>query len=132
MMQKFRTNACRVVLATVRMLGIVSATLVIGALIALIGVVLLLNLAGAGDYVIRHLTSKYLGTLPPGFAASKRGFSVYAILVVSIGTFFVGVALAAAVLWLGLALLGVSLAVFLAASVLAIRGEVATARGNKP
>ncbi len=119
------------VTATVRMLGIMSATLVIGALIALIGVVLLLNLGGAGDYVIRHLTSKYLGTLPPGFAASKRGFSVYAVLVVSIGVFFVGVALAASVLWFGLTLLGVSLAVFLAASALAIRGEVETARRSK-
>jgi len=87
-----------------------NAVLVIGALVSVAGGVLLANLVGAGDYVIRHLTSKPLGTLPPGFAASKGGFQVYALLVLAIGLVFLGVGVA---------------------SVLAIRGEVATARGNK-
>src|SRR6266508_2221314 len=90
MMQKFRTRACLVVTATVRMLGIVSATLVIGGLIAVVGVVLLLNLLGAGDFVMRTVTSRYLGSLPPGFAASKSGFRVYAALVIAIGLLFAG------------------------------------------
>ena len=48
------------------MLGIVNVLIVLGALVSLIGAVLLANLVGAGDYVIRHLTSRNLGTLPPG------------------------------------------------------------------
>src|SRR5881409_1577803 len=95
MMQKFRTKACFVVTATVRMLGIMNAVLVIGALVSVAGVVLLVNLGGAADYAIRHLTSRSLGTLPPGFAASKEGFQVYALLVLGIGLIFLGLGAAA-------------------------------------
>ena len=104
------------------MLGVMNAVLVIGALVSVAGGVLLANLVGAGDYVIRHLTSKPLGTLPPGFAASKGGFQVYALLVLAIGLVFLGVGVAASAVTPG---------AFGFASVLAIRGEVATARGNK-
>ena len=48
MMQKFRTKACFVVTATVKMLGVVNAVLVIGALISVAGVILL---------VVRDMTS---------------------------------------------------------------------------
>lgn len=131
MMQKFRTKACFVVAATFKMLGVMNAVLVIGALVSVAGGVLLANLVGAGDYVIRHLTSKPLGTLPPGFAASKGGFQVYALLVLAIGLVFLGVGVAASAVTPGAALLGIGLVAFGFASVLAIRGEVATARGNK-
>src|SRR5207247_11225886 len=90
MMQKFRTKACFVVTATVRMLGIVNAVLLIGALVSVAGVVLLVDLAGEADYTIRHLTSRSLGALPRGFAASKDGFQVYALLVLGIGLMFLG------------------------------------------
>ena len=73
------------------MLGIVNAVLVIGALISGLGAVLLANLVGSGDYLIRHLTSRSLGSLPPGYAASKRGFQVYALVVLAIGLVFLGV-----------------------------------------
>jgi len=131
MMQKFRTKACFVVTATVKMLGVVNAVLVIGALISVAGVILLVNLAGAGDYVIEHLTSRNLGTLPPGFAASRGGFQVYALLVLAIGLVFLGVGVAASAVVPGLALIGIGLVAFGFASVLAIRGEVVTARGKK-
>src|SRR5215471_21804172 len=95
MMQKFRTSACLVATATFKMLGIVAVILVIGAVITLAGVMLLFNLAGAGDFVMRHVTSKYLGSLPPGFANSKRGFRVYSITITSIGVIFLGIWVAA-------------------------------------
>ena len=131
MMQKFRTKACFVVTATVRMLGIVNAVLLIGALVSVAGVVLLVNLAGAADYTIRHLTSRSLGTLPPGFAASKEGFQVYALLVLGIGLIFLGLGAAATAVTAGIVLIGVGLTAFAITSVLAIRGEVATAKGKK-
>lgn len=131
MMQKFRTKACFVVTATVKMLGIVNAVLVIGALVSVAAVVLLANVAGAADYVIRHLTSRYLGTLPPGFAASKQGFQVYALLILGIGLVFLGLGTAASAVTAGTVLIGVGLTAFAITSVLAIRGEVVTARGKK-
>ena len=131
MMQKFRTKACFVVTATVKMLGIVNAVLVTGILISVAGVVLLVNLGGAADYVMRHLTSRYLGTLPPGFAASRQGFQVYALLVLGIGFLFMGLGVAVSAVTAGIVLIGVGLAAFAVTSVLAIRGEVETARGKR-
>ena len=128
MMQKFRTKACLVVTVTVRMLGIVSATLVIGALIVAIGVVLALNVLGAGDFVMRTVTSRYLGSLPPGFAGSKRGFRVYAALVIAIGLVFAGFGLAESSVDAGIAVFAVGGAAFIVLSVIAIRGEVETVR----
>lgn len=113
------------------MLGIVNVLIVLGALVSLIGAVLLANLVGAGDYVIRHLTSRNLGTLPPGYAASKRGFQVYALVVLAVGLFFLGVGLAASAVTSGAALIGIGLVAFAFGSVLAIRGEVRTYRGLK-
>ena len=104
---------------------------VIGVLLCLAGVMLLANLLGAGDYVIRRVTSRYLGSLPPGYAASKRGFRVYAILVLAIGVVFLGVGVTASTVLPGIVLLAVGIAAFIATSVIAIRGEVATARGPK-
>jgi hypothetical protein len=113
------------------MLGIVNAVLVIGVLISAAAVVLLTNLAGAGDYVIRHLTSKSLGTLPPGYAASKHGFQVYSLLVLGIGLVFLGLGTAATAVTAGIVLIGVGVAGFAISSVLAIRGEVTTAREKR-
>jgi hypothetical protein len=105
--------------------------LVIGVTLAVAGLVLLFNVAGRADFVMRHVTSKYLGTLPPGYANSKAGFRVYCVLLISIGCVFIGVFLAAKVVALGVALLLVGLAGFAATSVIAIRGEVATTREKK-
>ena len=92
------------------MLGIVAVILVIGAVITLAGVMLLFNLAGAGDFVMRHVTSKYLGSLPPGFANSKRGFRVYSITIISIGVVFLGIWVAASTVALGLVLMAAPIA----------------------
>ena len=131
MMQKFRTSACLVVTATVRMLGIVAFVLVIGVLLILAGIVLLVNLLGAGDYVMRTVTSKYLGSLPPGFAASKRGFRIYATLVLAVGLVCLGLALIERALPVAAGLLVLGAVIFGIGSVVAITGEVDTARRPK-
>ncbi len=108
-----------------------AVVLVIGALLFVAGLVLLLNLFGAGSYIIRRVTSQYLGTLPPGFAASKRGFRTYAVLVLAVGVLCLGLAVTAWLLPLGAGLLVIGAIAFGVASVVAIAGEIETARGHK-
>jgi hypothetical protein len=110
------------------MLEIVSVVLVIGVVLSLAGVVLLLNLFGAGAYVIRTVTSKYLGSLPPGYAASPRGFRVYALLVLAVGLVCLGFGLTGRLLPVGAGLIVIGAVMFGIASVVAIAGEVETAR----
>ncbi len=108
-----------------------AVVLAIGVALCVAGVVLLLNLFGAGDYVIRRVTSKYLGSLPPGYAASKRGFRIYAALVLAIGVVCLGLGLTFPLLPVGVGLIVVGAVGFGIASVAAIAGEIETARGNK-
>jgi hypothetical protein len=110
----------------------VAVVLAIGVVITLAGLVLLLNLFGAGDYVIRRVTSKYLGELPPGFAASKRGFRIYATLLISVGVVCVGLGMTARLLPIGAGLIVIGGAMFGIASVVAIAGEVEVYRAHKP
>ena len=105
--------------------------LVIGALLVVVGVVLLFNFAGAGAYVMRHVTSKYLGSLPPGYANTPAGFRVYSLLIVSIGVVFAGVAVAAWQAGLGVALMAAGGAGFVVLSALGIRGEGRVYRDQK-
>ena len=105
--------------------------LAIGVLLSLAGIILLFNVAGAGDVVIRRVTSRSLGELAPGFAASRGGFRIYAILVLAIGVAVVGLSVLNQSALGGVALLAAGLVVFAAASVLAIVGEVRTYRGLK-
>ena len=116
---------------TLRMLGIMAVVLVLGAVIVIVGVVLLVNLLGAGDYVMRTVTSKYLGSLPPGYAASKGGFRIYSLLVIAIGVVFAGVGLAGSLVTVGVALIAIGAAVFVVTSVIAIRGEGQTIRRGR-
>ncbi|OLB93709.1 MAG: hypothetical protein AUI15_18200 [Actinobacteria bacterium 13_2_20CM_2_66_6] len=108
-----------------------AAVLAIGAVLSVVGLVLLLNLFGAGDYAIRTVTSRYLGTLPPGFAASKRGFRIYAVLVLAVGILCLGLAATSWLLPLAAGLLVIGAISFGVASMVAIAGEVETARGHK-
>ena len=108
-----------------------AVVLAIGILLTVAGLVLLFNLFGAGDYVIRAVTSKYLGSLPPGFAASKRGFQVYATLLISIGMVCIGLGVTETLLPIGAGLIVVGAVIFGIASVVAITGEVERARGSK-
>ena len=79
------------------------------------------------DAVIRHVTSRSLGTLAPGYAATRGGMRVYAALVGSIGLTVAGLWLAG---WSAfgpwLAILGIAL--FIVYSFVAIAGEVRTYR----
>jgi len=109
----------------------VAVVLAIGILLAVAGLVLLFDVFGAGDYAIRAVTSKYLGSLPPGFAASKRGFGVYATLLIAIGIVCIGLGVAGNLPPIGAGLIVVGAVTFGVASVVAISGEVETARGGK-
>ena len=109
----------------------VSLVLAIGVLLVVAGLVLLLNLFGAADVVIRRVTSRSLGELAPGFAASRRGFRTYSTLVLAIGSMCVGLAVTARLLPVGAALLVLGAMTFGIASVIAIAGEVETYRGLK-
>jgi hypothetical protein len=109
----------------------VTLVLVIGVLFFVVGFVLLLNVFAAGDYVIRHLTSRSLGELAPGFAASRRGFRTYAALVLAIGILCVGLAMTDRFLPLAAGLLVLGAMTFGVASVIAIAGEVETYRALK-
>jgi hypothetical protein len=103
----------------------------IGVLLWVAGLVLLFNVAGAADAVIRTVTSRSLGELAPGFAASPRGFKVYAVLILEVGVAVTGLGMAGSSVLLGGALLVLGIAGFLAASVVAIVGEVRTYRALK-
>jgi hypothetical protein len=105
--------------------------LAIGILLCAAGVVLLLNLFGAADLVIRRITSRSLGDLAPGFAAGARGFRIYATLVLSVGILCIGLAATGWLLPLGAGLMVLGALVFGIASVIAIAGEVVTYRGLK-
>jgi hypothetical protein len=105
--------------------------LVIGVLLSLAGIALLFNVGGAADGVIRKVTSRSLGELAPGFAASRGGFKVYAALVLTIGVAVTGLGIADRSALLGIALLALGIAGFLVASVIAIVGEVRTYRALK-
>jgi hypothetical protein len=105
--------------------------LVIGVLLCLAGLILLVNLFGAADLVMRRVTSQPLGELAPGFAASRRGFRTYAALVLAIGILCFGLAATAWSIPLGAGLLAVGALTFGIASVIAIAGEVETYRALK-
>jgi len=109
----------------------VAVVLAIGVALSIAGLVLLLNLFGAGDDVIRRVTSRDLGSLPPGFAASKRGFRIYAVLVIAVGVLCLGLAATTWLLPLGAAVLVAGAITFGIASMVAIAGEVETARSQK-
>jgi hypothetical protein len=109
----------------------VGVVLAIGVVLVLAGLALLLNLFGSGDFVVRRVTSKALGELAPGFAASPRGFRIYAVLLLAVGVVCVGLAETAQFLPLGAALLVLGVLMFGIGSVIAIAGEIETYRGLK-
>jgi hypothetical protein len=109
----------------------VGIVLAIGVLLCLAGLILLLNLFGAADFVMRRVTSQPLGELAPGFAASRRGFRVYAVLILAVGILCLGLAATAWFVQLGAGLLVLGALTFGIASVIAIAGEVETYRALK-
>jgi hypothetical protein len=105
--------------------------ILIGVLLCLAGLALLFNVGGAGDLIIRRVTSRSLGELAPGYAASRGGFKVYATLVLAIGVALVGLGIADRSAVLGAGLLVIGIGAFVVASVIAIAGEVRTYRALK-
>ena len=108
-----------------------NVVLAFGIVLIVVGAAWLLNVLGAGDFVMRRVTSRNLGTLAPGFAASKKGFRIYSILVIAIGVLCVGVGMIERIVPLAAGLLVIGAITFGVASVVAIAGEVATYRGVK-
>lgn len=105
--------------------------LALGLLISAAGAVLLVNLFGAGDMVIQRVTSRSLGELAPGYAASPRGFRVYAVLLLAVGIVCVGLGVIDRSAALAVALIVIGALAFGVASVIAIAGEVETFRALK-
>ena len=70
--------------------------------------------------MIRNVTSRSLGSLAPGYAATGRGYIAYVALVGDIG--LVLLALSAEIPWLILLTTGL----FVGGSIAVLRGEVAT------
>jgi hypothetical protein len=105
--------------------------LAIGVILCVVGVTLLLNVGGAADTVIRRVTSRSLGELAPGYAASRSGFKVYATLILAIGVAVTGLEIADRSAPLGVSLLLVGVVGFAIASVIAIAGEVRAYRALK-
>jgi len=109
----------------------VAVVLALGVLLALAGIVLLLNLFGAGDFVVRRVTSRSLGELAPGYAATPRGFKTYAVLVLSVGLLCAGIGLTAVFVPLAAVVIVLAAVTFGVASMIAIAGEVETYRALK-
>jgi hypothetical protein len=105
--------------------------LAIGVVLSAAGLVLLFNVGGAGDFVIKRVTSQSLGDLAPGFASTKRGFNIYATLVLAVGVFALGLGVAGWYVPMGTSLMVLGGITFAGASVIAIAGEVETYRALK-
>lgn len=105
--------------------------LAIGIVLSAAGLVLILNVGGAADVVMRRVTSRSLGDLAPGYAASRRGFNTYAALVLAIGVFALGLAVAGWFVAVGTSLMVLGGITFAGASVIVIAGEVTTYRALK-
>jgi hypothetical protein len=107
------------------------AALVLGILLVLAGQILHANLAGSADFVIKNLTSRSLGSLAPGYAASSTGFKAYVHLLTAIGMALVGLGILD---WggnFGEILVVVGIVYFVIFSVVAVAGEVRTYRALK-
>lgn len=98
------------------------------AALTVIGMVLVFASAGlvvAQDAVTRHVTSRSLGSLAPGWAATKQGYRAYAGLVADVGLIAVAVGLNTA--WL----LILSIGLFVLLTIAVVIGEVIVYRGLK-
>ncbi len=102
--------------------------LALGLVLVVVGAALLINLGGAADAVIRRVTSRNLGELAPGYAASPRGFRVCATLVLALGIAVAGLGISSSAAVAGAVAMVLGVAVFVIVSVLAITGEVRTYR----
>jgi hypothetical protein len=101
----------------------------LGLLILLAGGFLYTNVAS--DFLIKNLTSRSLGTLDPGYAASPSGIRVYANVIASFGIVVIGLGATDWAGSMGAFVAVVGLVMFVAFSAVAIVGEVRTYRALK-
>jgi hypothetical protein len=101
----------------------------LGLLILLAGGILYTKVAGA--FLIKNLTSRSLGTLAPGYAASPSGIRVYANVIASFGIVVIGLGATDWAGSMGAFVAVVGLVMFVAFSAVAIAGEVKTYRALK-
>ena len=107
------------------MLGIVAIALALGLVIVAAGIAL--DAAPVKAFVTRNVTSRPLGSLAPGYAATPAGYRVYSGLIRAFGITLVGLwAAGLGAIWVVVVLIGIGL--FASDSVRAIRGEIATYR----
>jgi hypothetical protein len=101
----------------------------LGLIILLAGGILYTNVAS--DFLIRNLTSRSLGTLAPGYAASRSGIRVYSNVIASFGIVVIGLGATDWAGTIGALVAVVGLVMFVAFSAAAIVGEVRTYRALK-
>jgi hypothetical protein len=101
----------------------------LGLLILIAGGILYTKVAG--DFLIRNLTSRSLGTLAPGYAASRSGIRAYSNVIASFGILVIGLGATDWAGSVGAFAAVVGLVMFIAFSAVAIVGEVRTYRALK-
>ena len=107
----------------------VSMVTALGLLILLASGILYTNVGA--NFLIRHLTSRSLGTLAPGYAASRSGIKVYSNVIASFGILVIGLGATDWAGTTGVFVAVVGLVMFVAFSAAAIAGEVRTYRALK-
>ena len=98
-----------------------AALVVIGTLLFIASAALL----AWQDAVTRHVTSRSLGSLAPGYAATRVGYRAYVGLVGDVGVLAVSIGISS--VWLIVA----SIALFIFGTLIVIYGEVVVYRGLK-
>ena len=101
----------------------------LGLVILLAGGILYTKVAS--NFLIKNLTSRSLGTLAPGYAASRAGIRTYSNLIASFGILVIGLGATDWAGTMGAFVAVVGLVMFVAFSVVAIVGEVRTYRALK-
>ena len=100
----------------------------IGIVLAAAGLALYSDVGSVGGAVIRAVTSRSLGSLAPGYAATRGGFRVYSLLLVAFAVAVVGAGVTPFQPLLGLISIAAGVLGFALLSVLAIAGEIRTFR----
>ena len=103
------------------------AALVLGAVLILAAIMVDLN----RSWIIRNVTSRPLGSLAPGYAATDAGMKVYARVLSAAGLLVNAVWVSTWSLWFAAGLTVAGALAFVVFSVIAIRGEVRTYRALK-
>ena len=120
-MQKFRTRSDAEAGTESNRREVGHTLQIVGAACVIIAAVLGL----ARETVTRRVTSRSLGTLAPGYAATKTGYLIYAGLIADFGILLI------AINYSRVLLIVAAIAVFIVGSIAGIIGEVVTYRALK-